>query len=150
MKRVNCLLLAFLLLSLAAACGGGAPTPDTGGGGVPTGGGETGGAPPAAPTPTEASAQADVPIMEGAIELKITSGGNLINYQVEETTVDEVTKFYQEALAAMGWEQLSKRDSGFGDSITLLRSKPDQNISVTIQSIAGSNNVRVMITLAPK
>ena len=141
MRRLKFILAMFLVLSLAvSACGGGGATeegPATGGGGAP------------AATATEAALQEDVPILEGATDLKITSGGAVINYQVE-STVAEATQFYQEQLAALGWEQLNKKDSGFGDSITLLRSKPEQNISVTLQSIAGSTSVRVQITLTPK
>lgn len=149
MHHLKLILGMFLVLSLAvSACGGGGATeegPAAGGGDTTTGGG--GGAPAA--TATEAALQEDVPILEGATDLKITSGGAVINYQVE-STVAEATQFYQEQLAALGWEQLNKKDSGFGDSITLLRSKPEQNISVTLQSIAGSTSVRVQITLTPK
>jgi len=141
MHHLKFILGMFLAVSLAvSACGGGGATeegPATGGGGAP------------AATATEAALQEDVPILEGATDLKITSGGAVINYQVE-STVAEATQFYQEQLAALGWEQLNKKDSGFGDSITLLRSKPEQNISVTLQSIAGSTSVRVQITLTPK
>ena len=144
MHHLKFILGMFLAVSLAvSACGGGGATEE----GPAAGGG--GGVPAPAATATEAALQEDVPILEGATDLKITSGGAVINYQVE-STVAEATQFYQEQLAALGWEQRSRTDSGFGDSITLLRSKPEQNISVTLQSIAGSTNVRVQITLTPK
>ena len=91
----------------------------------------------------------DVPLMDGAVGLKVSLNGTYIAYQVA-STIEEATKFYQARLADNGWEQLNKSDSGFGDSITLLRSKPDQNISVTLQSISGSSNIRVLIVLLPK
>ncbi len=91
----------------------------------------------------------DVPILEGAESLEITLEGTYISYQAP-STVDEATKFYQEQLEAAGWARVNKKDSGFGDSITLLRSKPEQTIAVTLQSISGSQNVRVLIALSPK
>ncbi len=100
--------------------------------------------------PTDANTlQDDVPMLDNPVDLKITSEGTFISYKAE-ATVEAATTFYQEQLEAAGWERVNKTDSGFGDSITLLRKKPDQNISVTIQSIAGSSQVRVQITLSPK
>jgi len=91
----------------------------------------------------------DIPILDNAENLKITLKATYITYQAV-STVQDATAFYQEQLEATGWERVNKNDSGFGDSITLLRSKPDQNISVTLQSISGSDKIRVLIMLSPK
>jgi len=133
-NRLSPLAILLALAMAMLACGGTA---------APTGGGPAAGAtlPPDFPE--------DVPIMEGALGLQLTADNTYIAYEVPGD-VEEVKVYYQEALAELGWEQLSRADSGFGDSITLLRSKPATNISVTIQSIPGSPNVRVLITLIEK
>jgi hypothetical protein len=69
---------------------------------------------------------------------------------VAETTVDIVAKFYQDQLAAAGWEQTAGEDSGFAGSLTINRSKPDKNISVSIDTNVVNNGVRVLITIIPK
>jgi hypothetical protein len=136
-----------LVLCLAlAACGGG------GGGGntqTDTNGSVDGVVAPTAPPVVEAEVPEDVPILEEATNMSVTSGGTVIRYEAPGT-VEDATKWYQEEMLAAGWEQKSRTDTGFADSITLLRSKPDQNISITIQSIPGSDNVRVQIALSPK
>ena len=113
---------------------------------VPSGGTEP--TPEAAPTDPN-TVQDDVPMLDNPVDLKVTSNGTFISYKAEGPVETAIT-FYQEQLEAAGWERVNKNDTGFGDSITLLRKKPDQNISVTIQSIAGSTQVRVQITLTPK
>jgi hypothetical protein len=150
-----CLRLGISLLTLAVmltACGGGAATeaptaaPVSQDTPIPSGGDTP--APEATARPAN-EIQADVPMLDNPIDLKITNNGTVINYKAEGT-VETATTFYQEQLEANGWERINKTDSGFGDSITLLRKKPDQTISVTIQSIAGSSTVRIQITLSPK
>jgi len=146
MRRAIILRGMVLAVSLAlSACGGG-------GGGAPSGpsGGEATAATASTPTPDSLSQiQEDVPILDGAVNLKVSSGGTVIRYEAP-STVQDATDFYQTQMAEQGWEQQNKGDSGFGDSITLLRSKPEQTISVTIQSIPNSDDVRVLITLSPK
>lgn len=88
----------------------------------------------------------DVPIMEGADKLVVASQGAYITYEVLYT-VEEVKTFYQEQLLANGWEQKNKVDSGFGESVTIIRSKPEYNISVTAQNLAGREGTRILITL---
>jgi hypothetical protein len=102
------------------------------------------------PTGDFAGVPADVPIYPNPLDLSVDATGTSISYQAENQTVQVLTEFYQAELKALGWEQKNKKDSGFGDSITILRSKPDHNISVTLQSIAGSGNVRVLITILKK
>lgn len=104
--------------------------------------------PEAAPTDAN-TVQADVPMLDNPVDLKVTSNGTFIAYKAE-STFEAATAFYQEQLEANGWERVNKNDTGFAENITLLRKKPDQNISVTIQLIAGSTQVRVQITLSPK
>lgn len=153
MRRPLALCLALLALPLAA-CAPGAPVatsaPAVENTAAPAEGEATqAAAPEATPTPANEIPE-DVPIYAGALNLVIKSGGTVINYETPPSTVKEVTAWYQQQLEAQGWERINKNDSGFGDSITLLRKKPDQTISVTLQSIAGSENVRVQITLSPK
>jgi len=155
MRRPRFIFGILLVAALGlAACGGGGQAGVEGGGG--SSGPEAtapGGEPPAGETlptaPPAPEIPETVPILAEPIDLQVTSNGTYITYQAA-TTVEEATKFYQEELAARGWEQKSRTDSGFGDSITLLRSHTEYNISVTIQSVAGSDNVKVAITLIPK
>lgn len=152
-KLVQKIFGLFLILALAA-CGPAVTGGSTGGAEPPMAATET--APVAAPTAVEATATPaneiadDVPIVAGALELTVSDGGSTIAYQAPNTTVEKMVEFYATELEALGWERVNQRDSGFGDSITLLRKKPDKNISVTLQSIAGSPNVRVLITLIRK
>ena len=148
-----------LIVALGLAACGGAATPQiaatsvvNSSGGEPTATSASA-APTAQPEPTTVPKNPvpdDVPMMPGATKLKTTADNTYIAYEVASTTVEAVTKFYQDELLTHGWEQINRSDSGFGDSITLLRTKPDQNISVTIQSVAGSETVRVQITLIKK
>lgn len=137
--------ILLVLCLVLAACGGGGGN-SNGGSSAPDDGGVP--APTALPV-VEAEVPEDVPILEGATNVSVTSGGTVIRYEASGT-VEDSTKWYQDELLAAGWEQKSRTDTGFADSITLLRSKPDQNISITIQSIPGSDSVRVQITLSPK
>ncbi len=92
----------------------------------------------------------DVPIREGAINLKFAASNTYITYEVPGT-VDEIVEFYRTELQSLGWEKKSNSpESPLGGALTLLRSKPDKNISVTVQSIPDSENVRVLITVIPK
>lgn len=105
---------------------------------------------PAAPEATPTAEMSDVPIYAGAEDYKTTNNGTYISYVVPNVAIADVTKFYQDELAASGWEQKNKKDSGFGESITILRSKPDKNISVSIDINVVNNGVRVLITIIPK
>lgn len=92
----------------------------------------------------------DVPIREGALNLKFAAANTYITYEVPGT-VDEIVEYYRTELQALGWEKKGNSpESPLGGALTLLRSKPDKNISVTIQSIPESENVRVLITVIPK
>lgn len=138
MKRLLVILgLVVIILGLAACGSQETPSPDDG-------------------SSATATAQAaiglipeDVPIPEGAVELKVTTDGSYISFQVAGT-VANLTAYYQEQMAALGWETRSQTEGGFGDSITLLRYKEDKNISITLQSIPNSDMIRVLITLIPK
>jgi hypothetical protein len=155
-------LAALLLLAACAASGGTEqPAAQPEGAGAPeeaeapaeeasTEAEEPGAAEPTEPLITPTPEMSDVPIFEGAENYKSTGNGTYISYDVPDTTVDIVIKFYQEQLLALGWEQKSKTDTGFGQSITILRSKPDKNISVSIDTNVINNGVRVLITLIPK
>ncbi|MCC6298586.1 MAG: hypothetical protein IT314_04770 [Anaerolineales bacterium] len=92
----------------------------------------------------------DVPIREGALNLKFAAGNTYITYEAPGT-VDEIVEFYRIELQSLGWEKKGNSpESPLGGALTILRSKPDKNISVTVQSIPDSENVRVLITVIPK
>ncbi|OGO26721.1 MAG: hypothetical protein A2136_00795 [Chloroflexi bacterium RBG_16_54_11] len=155
MKRFSLIFIAassLLLVACATSGSGGEPTIVPGNDAEtavlptePSGLSET--AEPETPSTPETS---DFPIFEGAVDYKSTGDGTYISYNVPDTTVEIVSKFYLEQLAAQGWEQKNKQDTGFGGSITIVRSKPDTTISVTIDTNAVNNGVRVLITLIPK
>ncbi len=139
LQRFAWLVLVMALVSLLAACGGGAQPPVSAGG-------ESGGGAPAPATPEPAVAE-DVPVLDGAFELVVRENGNYISYQAD-VPFEEAAQYYDTELAALGWERINKKDSGFGDSITLLRKKPDKRISVTVQGVGGSGStVRVLISV---
>ncbi len=146
MKRLITTMGLLLIVSLGlAACSGPAGTAQP----VATSQTAATTGPQAANTATPNTIQADVPMLDNAQSLQVSLNGTYIAYEAK-STIGEATTFYQVQLEANGWERVNKNDSGFGDSITLLRSKPDQKISVTLQSISGSDNIRVLIALSPK
>jgi hypothetical protein len=92
----------------------------------------------------------DVPIHENAINLKFAAGNTYITYEVPGD-VDTIAEYYRTELAALGWEKKGNSpEQPIGGAITILRTKPDKNISVTVQSIPESENVRVLITVIKK
>lgn len=92
----------------------------------------------------------DVPIHESADKLKFAAGNTYITYEVPGT-VDEIAEFYRAELLALGWEKKGNSpEQPLGGALTILRSKPDKNISVTVQSIPNSESVRVLITVISK
>lgn len=92
----------------------------------------------------------DVPIHEGAIRLKFAAGNTYITYEVPGD-VDTIVEYYRTELQALGWEKKGNSpETPLGGALSLLRSKPDKNISVTIQSIPESENVRVLISVILK
>lgn len=92
----------------------------------------------------------DIPIREGALNLKFAASNTYITYEVPGT-VDEIVEFYRTELLSLGWvKKGNSPETPLGGALTLLRSKPDKNISVTVQSIPESENVRVLITVILK
>ena len=92
----------------------------------------------------------DVPIHEGALNLKFAAGNTYITYEVFGA-VDTIVEYYLGELESLGWVKKNKNtETPIGGALTLLRSKPDKNISVTIQAIPGSENTRVLITVIGK
>ncbi len=137
-----------------AACGGPADPANPGGdpgGSAATAAPGDGGEVVAAPSPTAGpSVPETVPVLASAYDLAVTADDTYIAYKAPETYASTVT-FYQTELAAQGWEQINKNDAAFGGSTTLLRSRPEANISVTIQAVPGDDNaVRVLISLTKK
>jgi hypothetical protein len=92
----------------------------------------------------------DVPIHENAVKLKFAAGNTYISYEVLGT-LDEIAAYYHDALISQGWEKNNNSNEvPIGGALTLLRSKPDKNISVTIQTIPESEYVRVLISVITK
>lgn len=91
----------------------------------------------------------DIPIMEGATDLKMAANDTYYAYIVEGT-LEDVVLYYRDQLEQLGWEKRgSSPENPIGGAQTLLRYKPEKNISVTIQSIPESTNVRVLMTIIP-
>ncbi|MCK6584291.1 MAG: hypothetical protein L6Q49_14440 [Anaerolineales bacterium] len=96
------------------------------------------------------SLPADVPIHPEAEELKFAASNTSISYIVLGD-VTTITDYYRAELETLEWTKRGNSpENPIGDAITLLRVKPDKNISVTIQGIPESDRVRVLITLILK
>lgn len=92
----------------------------------------------------------DLPIHPDAEKLKFAAENTYITYEVPGD-VDTIVEYYRTELAAMGWEKRGNSpETPLGGALTILRSKPDKNVSVTIQSIPQSDYVRVLITVIQK
>jgi hypothetical protein len=90
----------------------------------------------------------DVPVMNGAYDLRVSSSGNSISYRVM-AVFEDVIRFYQEQTVVMGWEQLGGEQI-MSESITMQRTKPDRNMSILISAIDGSNEVIVQVMIASR
>jgi hypothetical protein len=90
----------------------------------------------------------DIPVMDGAFDLKVSSSGNSVTYRVQ-ALFEDVIRFYQEQTIAMGWGQLGG-ELIMGDSITMQRMKPDKNMSILISAIKDSDEVLVRVMIASK
>ncbi len=92
----------------------------------------------------------DLPIPADATNLRIAANNTYISFEVLGP-LDSVIEYYKTSLAEQGWEKMNNsNEAPVGEAVTLLRSKPDRNLSVTIQSIPKSDNVRVLITVINK
>lgn len=93
---------------------------------------------------------ADVPIHENAVNLKFAAGNTYISYEVLGT-LEDIVAYYRDTMASLGWEKRNNsNEQPIGGALTMLRSKPDANISVTIQTIPESEYVRVLISVISK
>jgi hypothetical protein len=89
----------------------------------------------------------DVPIHENAVNLRFAASNTYISYEVLGT-LDDIVVYYQDALRDEGWEKRNNsNEESIGGAVTLLRGKPDRNISVTIQLIPESEFVRVLLSV---
>lgn len=89
----------------------------------------------------------DLPIHAEAENLKFAASNTYITYEVLGT-VDEIVEYYRTELQAHGWEKKNNSpEAPIGGALTLLRSKPDKNLSITVQSIPDSEYVRVLINV---
>jgi hypothetical protein len=91
---------------------------------------------------------ADIPLMDGAFDLWISSSGNSISYRVR-AVFEDVIKFYQEQTIADGWRQLGGEQI-MSASITMQRQKPDKNMSILISAVQSSDEVLVRVMVASK
>jgi hypothetical protein len=97
-----------------------------------------------------ATLPADVPIHPNAEQIKFAASNTSISYIVTGD-LDTLVDYYRTELETQGWEKRGNSpENPIGDAQTLLRVKPDKNISVTIQSIPESDQVRVLLTLILK
>jgi hypothetical protein len=65
--------------------------------------------------------------------------------------LNTIVDYYRTELETQGWTKRGNSpENPIGDAMTLLRVKPDKNISVTIQGIPESDQVRVLITIILK
>jgi hypothetical protein len=92
----------------------------------------------------------DLPIHPEAEKLKFAAGNTYITYEVLGD-VDTIVDYYRTELEAMGWEKRGNSpETPIGGALTILRVKPDKNVSITIQSIPSSDYVRVLINVILK
>lgn len=92
----------------------------------------------------------DLPIPADATNMKIAANNTYISFEVVGP-LDVVVEYYKTSLLDEGWEKMNNsNEEPVGEALTLLRSKPDRNLSVTLQSIPQSDNVRVLITVINK
>jgi hypothetical protein len=107
--------------------------------------------PAASPTPAGPSVPADVPVLEGAYELKASPDGFSISY-LAVTSLEDATQFYLAQLAEAGWE-VGKTDVNRhigGLQTSMQRDKAESRIVVSLRLLDGEQVVRVMITLSPR
>lgn len=151
-KTWFCGLLVLLMLSLfAAGCGGGQPAAEPAGGEQPAQ--AEAGSEAAAPVveAQQPSVPDNVPMLPDPIDLRVTNDSSYIAYQAQ-IGLQEAIQYYQDQFTELGWQTISKKETQFGDSITMLRAMPEkkQNISVTIQQVPEQEIVRVLITIIPR
>lgn len=92
----------------------------------------------------------DLPIHPNAEKLKFAANNTYITYEVLGN-VDEIVEYYRTELESMGWERRGNSpENPIGGALTILRVKPDKNVSVTIQAIPNSEYVRVLISVILK
>jgi hypothetical protein len=92
----------------------------------------------------------DLPIHPDAEKLKFAANNTYITYEVLGD-VDTIVAYYRTELEAMGWEKRGNSpENPIGGALTILRVKPDKNVSITVQAIPSSDYVRVLISVILK
>lgn len=92
----------------------------------------------------------DVPIPPEAEQLRFAAQNTNISFIIT-SDLDTLVNYYRAELEFQGWTKRGNSpENPIGDAITILRVKPDKNISVTIQGIPESDQVRVLITIIVK
>jgi hypothetical protein len=155
-KKSLVILLSLLMIMLLAACGGGgqapaaAPVEEQPVDAAPAG--ETGGEsqPVAEASPAESEVPEDVPLMDGAYDLDVGRKGTQIAYKVDATIADVVT-FYQEALAALGWENAGPPDSAMANIANIIRQNSNgDRLSIAMQFNPNASFTVLTITVNRK
>lgn len=92
----------------------------------------------------------EIPINEGGYNFSFAAENTYISYEVDGA-FDTIVEYYRTELEALGWEKKNNsNETALGEALTLLRSRPDKNISVTIQQIPQRETVRILITVINK
>lgn len=92
----------------------------------------------------------EIPIHEGGYNFRFAAENTYITYEVDGA-FDVIVEYYRAELEVLGWEKINNsNEAPLGEALTLLRSLPDKNISVTIQQIPQRESVRILITVIKK
>lgn len=92
----------------------------------------------------------EIPINEGGYNFRFAAENTYISYEVDGA-FDTIVEYYRTELEALGWEKKNNsNEAPLSEALTLLRSRPDKNISVTIQQIPQRETVRILITVINK
>ncbi|MBM3129070.1 MAG: hypothetical protein FJ009_10675 [Chloroflexi bacterium] len=137
MKKLFFALVLFLVV--LSACSSGAPSQPASS--APA-------APPAAPEPPKATATpvpvpSNIPIMQGATELKVTEAD--ITYIVK-SDLNKVIEFYSKEMPAKGWREQEK-PTALGLFGRMYYATPDQQASFFLTYSEPLNQVQVRLTI---
>ncbi len=140
MKRsfVYVVVVGAMLALLLVACGGGAATQapaDTA---------------TEAPPPLSEEIPDDLPIIDGAYNVDVTSKGSNVQFQVDGD-VETVLAFYQENLPNHGWEETRSPDSAIGAMGAMSReNEAGDSLTINMQYNPTGDFVVVQIALVRK
>ncbi len=151
--------LSVLAALLLAACGGGATSaPESGPDSAPASAGDAqpespsgeGGGQEEAPAPPENEIPEDVPVMENAYEIRVSStrNGFDMTYRVD-TDIETALAYYQEALLEAGWQETTSRDSIVGSLASMARiNEAEDSLTVSMTYNAGGGFVEIRVSVS--